>query len=284
MVEERILSLLEMAVFSSVRWNCSRHCPPQFGSCPPTDPVLGQCVCKPNRIGIDCSTHLLTDHLFLPPYRHPQDTSAWDHQELEGALREVAASQGSGSCAAPAALVTGYHPGGLTASLSLIASMLSLSFALNKKTLLWRKAEVEESDNTRSVQPFAWVPPKYQTKELAQELDIDGLMKRLGLLDGPFFGVHVRLGDSCVKWKELFNGDCLSPYELISHTKSASLLFLTRLSHSPQVDGESAEERRASSQPAASLYLDRLDPALRRFLSQEARLPRSTFNYGSDSD
>lgn len=30
-------------------------------------------------------------------------------------------------------------------------------------------------------------------QELAQELDIDGLMKRLGLLDGPFIGVHVRL-------------------------------------------------------------------------------------------
>uniref|UniRef100_A0A7S4NGE0 EGF-like domain-containing protein n=1 Tax=Guillardia theta TaxID=55529 RepID=A0A7S4NGE0_GUITH len=291
MVEERILSLLEVAVFSSVRWNCSRHCPPQFGSCPPTDPVLGQCVCKPNRIGIDCSTHLLTDHLFLPPYRHPQDSedqvnfswlqaSAWDHQEFEEALREVAASQGSGSCTAPAALVMGYHPGGLTASLSLIASMLSLSFALNKKMLLWRKAEwfyadpgecpdkqmscyfdswsdcshqdidnflegtfhlkVEESDNTRSVQPFAWVPPKYQSKgifwwrtvlnsflfrirpELAQELDIDGMMKRLGLLDGPFIGVHVRLGDSCVKWKELFNGDCLSLDEHISHTKFLS--------------------------------------------------------------
>ena len=39
------------------------------------------------------------------------------------------------------AMVVGYHPGGMAASLSLITSILSIALSLNRSMLLWRKAE-----------------------------------------------------------------------------------------------------------------------------------------------
>ena len=125
---------------------------------------------------------------------------------MQQAEEQVAHVQYSGACEAPDAIVLGYHPGGLAASLSLISSMLSMTQSWNRALLLWRKADwfyadpdecpdrqmacffqawhacdtdkvdnflegamhikVEESWTTRGVQPFAWVPPAHADKGL----------------------------------------------------------------------------------------------------------------------
>ena len=72
------------------------------------------------------------------------------------------------------------------------------------------------------MQPFAWVPPAHRAKglfwwrtvlnryllrlrpKIAHELAVDSVMERLGLAHVRYIGVHVRLGDSCVKWQNLF--------------------------------------------------------------------------------
>ena len=97
--------------------------------------------------------------------------------------------------------------------------------------------KVEESAATRGVQPFAWVPRAHASKgifwwrtvlnrfifrvhpKMAAELDIKGVLRRLGLAGERFIGVHVRLGDSCVKWQQLFQGDCISVAQHIAHTR-----------------------------------------------------------------
>ena len=42
-----------------------------------------------------------------------------------------------------------------------------------------------------------------------------------GLKEERYIGVHVRLGDSCVKWQELFKGECISVRQHIAHTRSS---------------------------------------------------------------
>jgi len=279
----RQLALLEVAVFARETWNCTRHCEEAGrGRCAPLQPLRtsGPCECAPDRVGVDCSGQLLTDFAFLPPALSAParlEPARWRGEVLQQAVREVEAAQQGGSCSSPDAMVVGYHPGGMAASLSLIASILSMALSLNRTMLLWRKAEwfyadptecpdrqmscffvpwhqcearhvdsflegafhvkVEESSTTRGVQPFAWVPPAHKDKgifwwrtvlnrflfrlapKMAEELDIDGALQQLGLHGERFIGVHVRLGDSCVKWQELFRGHCIPASEHIAHTR-----------------------------------------------------------------
>ena len=280
---EREIALLEVQVFAYETWNCTRHCQDRGrGFCARTEPLrtAGPCTCKPDRVGFDCAAHLLTDFAFLPPLLSPTaplEHSRWRRETMQQAEEQVAHVQYSGTCEAPDAIVLGYHPGGLAASLSLISSMLSMTQSWNRALLLWRKADwfyadpdecpdrqmdcffqawhacdtdkvdnfaegamhikVEESWTTRGVQPFAWVPPAHADKGLfwwravlnrflfrlhpkfAGELGVDSVMARLGLLGERFIGVHVRLGDSCVKWRELFGGECLSITAHLAHTR-----------------------------------------------------------------
>ena len=289
----RQLALLEVAVFAWEPWNCTHHCEDRGrGRCAPSEPhrSSGPCECAPDRVGLDCSAHLLTDFAFLPPDLSPlADAHAdaqewrervagrWQEQVLQQAVSQVEEAQRGGSCSSPDSMVVGYHPGGMAASLSLISSILAMTLSLNRTMLLWRKSEwfyadpqecpdrqmscffepwhrcqahhidsflegafhikIEESATTRGVQPFAWVPPAHKDKgifwwrtvlnrflfrldpKLKTELDVDGAMQELGLLHERYIGVHVRLGDSCVKWQELFQGQCISVSQHIVHAR-----------------------------------------------------------------
>jgi len=56
---------------------------------------------------------------------------------------------------------------------------------------------------------------------LESDLALPMVLKKLGLEDQAFLGVHVRLGDSCVKWRELFKGDCIG---IMEHIEAISFL------------------------------------------------------------
>jgi hypothetical protein len=151
---QRQLALLEVAVFTWQDWNCTLHCEDLGrGRCPILEPerTSGACECAPDRVGPDCGTHLLTDFASLPPALPPTQPShanarheahpRWGEHVLREAEAEVEAAQRGGDCTSRDAMVVGYHPGGMAASLSLITSILSMTLSLNRSMLLWRKAE-----------------------------------------------------------------------------------------------------------------------------------------------
>jgi hypothetical protein len=166
---QRQLALLEVAVFTWQHWNCTLHCEDLGrGRCPTAQPerASGACECAPDRVGPDCATHLLTDFASLPPalplppsrsnslhHEHPR----WSEHVLRQAEAEVKEAQRGGDCTSRDALVVGYHPGGMAASLSLIASILSMTLSLNRSMLLWRKAEWFYADTHEC--PDHQVPP-----------------------------------------------------------------------------------------------------------------------------
>mmetsp|Transcript_33991 Transcript_33991/g.52965 ORF Transcript_33991/g.52965 Transcript_33991/m.52965 type:complete len:533 (+) Transcript_33991:145-1743(+) len=272
----RDLSLLEVSVYAWEKWNCSEHCPRHFGACP--QGPEGACQCSSDRTGQSCETLLLTDHVFLPALT-PTLGSQWDMEVFDNALQSLHEMQNPPDCTSQHAMVMGYHPGGLAASLNLIGSMVSIAYSMDKALLLWRKSEwfyadpdecpgqqmscyfqpwsncsneeidgflegafhlkVEESPFTRADQPFAWVPREYEKlgifwwhsvlnsflmrlmPNLESDLALPMVLKKLGLEDQAFLGVHVRLGDSCVKWRELFKGDCIG---IMEHIEAISFL------------------------------------------------------------
>lgn len=166
---QRQLALLEVAVFTWQLWNCTLHCEDLGrGRCPTAQPerTSGACECAPDRVGPDCASHLLTDFASLPPalplppsrsnslhHEHPR----WSEHVLRQAEAEVKEAQRGGDCTSRDALVVGYHPGGMAASLSLISSILSMTLSLNRSMLLWRKAEWFYADPHEC--PDRQVPP-----------------------------------------------------------------------------------------------------------------------------
>ncbi|KAJ1476618.1 hypothetical protein T484DRAFT_1965230 [Baffinella frigidus] len=58
------------------------------------------------------------------------------------------------------------------------------------------------------------------TPEMEKSLDLDAKMDAMGLKGQPYIGVHVRRGDSCVKWKALFGATgCLGVEQHMSHVR-----------------------------------------------------------------
>ena len=117
----------QVAAHARVEWNCARFC--LGGACPAADPVRGACACRPDRVGVACETHLLRDHLHLPPPGADADAGAgrgvagsgprwpgaeggdetcpistggvgeWDAEEFQAALAALARAQSPDACA-----------------------------------------------------------------------------------------------------------------------------------------------------------------------------------------
>uniref|UniRef100_A0A7S0EQH3 Alpha-(1,6)-fucosyltransferase N- and catalytic domain-containing protein n=1 Tax=Hanusia phi TaxID=3032 RepID=A0A7S0EQH3_9CRYP len=130
------LGLREVQLYGSNCWDCSKHC--INGYCAHNANGEMRCVCDPDWIGYDCSTHIFTDIEFYPPPSSLDEMKdAWqDPEDWEAALADIQRQMHPEDCTPESSQLFYFPNAGFASTMQFLAGLINLALARNKCTVI----------------------------------------------------------------------------------------------------------------------------------------------------